>query len=216
MSRPRRLVDRIAGGGWRSALAGVLLAGAMVAVLVVGQRIANGSYHRAAVAEVARIEPASRLLTDMLNAQASAEGYVTTIDPFRLIAYQGSLAAFAADVERAIRASGDAPSVQAELRRLDLLANAWRRGVGRALQSASIGHTVAALRVLDGALNPFIRDHARLMATLQSRRLDAVHDADRWSAVVLGVSIAAVVLGCLALALVAGRRPARGPLRVGG
>src|SRR5205823_11309728 len=60
------------------------ISGVMVAVLVVGQRIANGEYHRAAVTEVARIQPTSRLLTDMLGAQSAAEGYVATLEPSRL------------------------------------------------------------------------------------------------------------------------------------
>ena len=116
-------------------------------------------------------------------------------------------------MNRGVRASRDAPSVQAQLSGLGAAADAYRTRAARALQLANTSHTVAALRAMRGALNPFRRAHGRLMSTLQSRRLDAVRDADRWSNVVLGVSIAAVVLGCLALALVVGRRPARGPLR---
>jgi hypothetical protein len=51
------------------------------------------------------------------------------------------------------------------------------------------------------------------MSQLQERRLDAVRDGDRWGAVVLIVSIAAVALGALALVLVARRRLVSGPLR---
>jgi CHASE3 domain sensor protein len=213
VSRLARMVGRITAGGSRTLVAGLLLAGAMVAVVAVGQQIANRSYHRAAVTEVARIGPASRLLTDMLSADESVNGYLTTLDPFRLLAYQESSSAFTNGVDRAIRASGDAPAVQAQLHSLSAFADAYRSRAARALQLANVSQTIRALRVIRGALNPFRHAHARLMATLQSRRLDAVREADRWSNVVLGVSIAAVVLGCLALALIAGRRPGRGPLQ---
>jgi CHASE3 domain sensor protein len=201
------MVGQITAGGSRTLVAGLLLAGAMVAVVAVGQQIANRSYHRAAVTEVARIEPAGRLLTDMLSADESVNGYLTTLDPFRLLAYEESFGDFVNGVNRGVRASQDAPSVQAQLSGLSALADAYRTRAARALQVASTSHTVAALRAMRGALNPFRRAHGRLMSTLQSRRLNALHEADRWSNVVLGVSIAAVVLGCLALALIAGRRP---------
>jgi hypothetical protein len=92
---------------------------------------------------------------------------------------------------------------------MDALATGWQRQAFEAFRQAETAHTVVALRTLRGALDPFIREHRELMARLQARRLSAVHDADRWSDVVLGVSIAAVVVGSLALALVPGRRPPR-------
>ena len=193
----------------RRVLAGALVAGALVAVLVIGWRLAGDGYHRAAVTEVARVDTGSRLLPDMLSAQTAAEGFVTTLDPSRQLAYQVALRDYAADMPRARDAGAGVAGLQDRLRRLDALAAGWRRQVVTAFQQALIAHTVVALRTLRGALDPFIREHRGLMAALQSRRLTAVHDADRWSDVVLGVSIAAVVLGTLALALVAGRRPPR-------
>jgi len=193
----------------RWVLAGALVAGAMVAVLVIGWRVAGDGYHRAAVTEVARIGPASRLLPDALSAQTAAQGYVTTLDPSRLLGFQAALRDYATDMRRALSAGGGVSDLQDRLRRLDGLAAGWESQVVQAFRQAETAHTVVALRMLRGALNPFIREHRGLMAALQSRRLTAVHDADRWSDVVLGVSIAAVVLGSLGLALVAGRRPPR-------
>src|SRR5438309_4869584 len=69
----------------RMAVVAVALVVVLAAVRIVGQRVSSSRYHQAAVTEVARIQPASRLLTDMLNAQTAVQGYITTIDPFRLL-----------------------------------------------------------------------------------------------------------------------------------
>jgi signal transduction histidine kinase/CheY-like chemotaxis protein len=198
----------------RMALVAVALVVVLAVVRIAGQRVSSSRYHQAAVTEVARIEPASRLLTEMLNAQTAVQGYITTIDPFRLLSYSESFERFALGVNAARKANADAPEVLAHLDRLNELANEWRTVNARALQIANIGRIAGALRMTRGRLNPFINEHRGLMGRLQQRRLDAVSEADRWGATSYWISNAAIGLGGLVLVFFAVRiaRRVLGPL----
>ena len=198
----------------RMAIVAVALVVVLAAVRIVGQRVSSSRYHQAAVTEVARIQPASRLLTDMLNAQTAVQGYITTIDPFRQYALQEALLAFGRGIDAGRKANTDAPEVEERLDRLNTLANEWQTVNFRAMTIAEIGRTVRALKMTRGTLNPFIREHRQLMTLLQERRLDAVSQADHWGAISYWISNAAIGLGGLILIFFAVRiaRRVLGPL----
>ncbi|MDX6645549.1 MAG: hypothetical protein QOK40_1276, partial [Miltoncostaeaceae bacterium] len=198
----------------RMAIVAVALVVVLAAVRIVGQRVSSSRYHQAAVTEVARIQPVSRLQTDMLNAQTAVQGYITTIDPFRLLAFQDALIAFSRGIVAGRQANLDAPEVLARLERLNDLANTWQGLNVRAMRIAEFGRTVQALRMTKGALNPFNLEHKQLMALLQQRRIDAVREADQWGATSYWISNAAIALGGLVLIFFAVRiaRRVLGPL----
>jgi len=198
----------------RMALVAVALVVVLAAVRIIGQRVSSSRYHQAAVTEVARIQPASQLLTDMLNAQTAVQGYITTLDPFRQLTLEESLLAFSRGIDAGRKSNADAPEVLQRLDQLNALANQWQSVNVKAITAAGSGQTVRALRMTRGSLNPFIREHRQLMALLQQRRLDAVSQADHWSAISYWISNGAIALGGLILVFFAVRiaRRVLGPL----
>jgi len=176
----------------------------IVAIRVVGQRLSTARYHAAAITQVDRIQPALLLRVELTNAQAAVQGYVLTgsepryLDDFERATRQ-YLTSFAV-VERQNRAL---PDVESVVTRLGALANDWFFVAKQVVFLADAGHTRAATLLARGRLLPFVHQHQLLIQVLRRRRLDAIAEADRWSALSYWLSNAAIGLGGVLVVLFA-------------
>src|SRR5438552_5897432 len=116
----------------RMALVGFALVVVLVAVRVLGNRVATREYRQAAVIEAGRIDSASRLLVNVVNAQTSLQGYVGTIEPTFTQGFIGATQRFFDDYDTALAVDADAPEVLGALEVLNHKVQRWQGAAGAA------------------------------------------------------------------------------------
>jgi len=207
----RRLVEAVRGETIRAmlvrmAVAGLALVVVLVAVRVLGNRIATSEYRQAAVVEAGRIDSASRLLVSVVNAQTSLQGYVGSIEPTFTQGFADATERFVEDFARARHVDSDAPDVLAALTLLNRKVQRWQEAATGALDAMSRLDIVRARRLVRaaaGRLGAVEAAHTGLMHLLERRRLDAVTEADRWGRLSFWISNGVIAVGGLVIALFA-------------
>jgi signal transduction histidine kinase/CheY-like chemotaxis protein len=218
----RRLVEAVRGETIRAmlvrmAFAGLALVVVLVAVRVLGNRVATREYRQAAVVEAGRIDSASRLLVSVVNAQTSLQGYVGSIEPTFTQGFAEATEQFVEDYAEARRVDGDASEVLGALTLLNRKVQRWQEAATGALDAMGRLDVVRARRLVRaaaGRLGAVEAAHTGLMHLLERRRLDAVTEADRWGRLSFWISNGVIAVGGLVIALFALRivRRVLGPL----